>query len=150
MTDPSWTRGLVLVVEDERPIADLVRLYLSRDGFGVHVEHDGTEVCRRLRRTSNIPVIFLSSRDDEIDRIVGLELGADDYVTKPFSLRELSARIRALFRRSEQPVPVDGSSSSLVDLGRVQVDLAGHRLLRDGDGRCRSFTEIFAEQPKGA
>ena len=113
------TKGLVLVVEDERPIADLVRMYLARDGFGVHVEHDGTagldaarrlrpvacivdiampgldgtELVRRLREAGDwTPVLFLTARDDEIDRILGLELGADDYVTKPFSPRELVAR----------------------------------------------------------
>ncbi len=119
-------KGLVLLVEDERPIADLVRLYLSREGFGVHVEHDGaaglaaarklrptacildialpsmdgTEICRRLRESGDwTPVIFLTARDDEIDRVVGLELGADDYVTKPFSPRELVARVKAVLRR---------------------------------------------------
>src|SRR5688572_10248567 len=113
-------RGLVLEVEDERAIADLVRLYLTRDGFGVHVEHDGpagltaarrlrpvacvldialpgldgTEICRRLRADDDwTPVLFLTARDDEVDRVVGLELGADDYVTKPFSPRELVARV---------------------------------------------------------
>lgn len=115
------------MVEDEPAIADLVRLYLTRDGFGVHVERDGpaglaatrrlrpvvcvldialpglagTEVCRRLREAGDwTPVIFLTARDDEVDRILGLELGADDYVTKPFSPRELVARVRAVLRRA--------------------------------------------------
>src|SRR3954471_9661688 len=123
-------KGLVLVVEDERPIAELVRLYLSRDGFGVHVEHDGTaglaaarrlrpvacildialpglegtEICRRLRADGDwTPVIFLTARDDEVDRILGLELGGDDYVTKPFSPRELVTRVKALLRRAAGP-----------------------------------------------
>jgi two-component system, OmpR family, response regulator len=123
-------KGLVLVVEDERPIADLVRMYLTRDGFGVHVEHDGpgglaaarrvrpvacvldialpgmdgTEVVRRLREAGDwTPVIFLTARDEEVDRIIGLELGADDYVTKPFSPRELVARIKAVLRRTGGP-----------------------------------------------
>src|SRR5882724_5719046 len=126
VTDAS-AKGLVLVVEDERPIADLVRMYLARDGYGVHVEHDGpaglaaarkqrpvacvldirlpgmdgTEICRRLREASDwTPVIFLTARHDEVDRILGLELGADDYVTKPFSPRELVSRVRAVLRRS--------------------------------------------------
>ena len=113
------SKGLVLVVEDERPIADLVRHVPDREGFGVHVEHDGesglaaarkirpvacvldiglrgldgTEICRRLRESGDwTPVIFLTARDDEVDRILGLELGADDYLTKPFSPRELVAR----------------------------------------------------------
>jgi DNA-binding response OmpR family regulator len=127
MTMEQQQRGLVLVVEDERSIADLVRMYLARDGFGVHVEHDGsaglaaaqrlrpvacvvdialpgiagTELCRRLRESGDwTPVIFLTARDDEVDRILGLELGADDYVTKPFSPRELVARVRAVLRRT--------------------------------------------------
>ena len=125
---PPEGKGTVLVVEDDREIADLVRLYLARDGFGVQVEHrgdtglaaarrlrpvacvldialpglDGVEVCRRLRGGGDgdwTPVIFLTARDDEVDRILGLELGADDYVTKPFSPRELVARVRAVLRR---------------------------------------------------
>ncbi|MER6756567.1 response regulator transcription factor [Micromonospora echinofusca] len=127
MTADAPPRGLVLVVEDEPAIADLVRLYLSRDGFGVHLERDGaaglaaarrlrpvacvldialptltgTEICRRLREAGDwTPVIFLTARDDEVDRVVGLELGADDYVTKPFSPRELVARVRAVLRRT--------------------------------------------------
>src|SRR5947208_15817300 len=133
VTEPSG-KGLVLVVEDERPIADLVRMYLTRDGFGVHVEYDGaaglaaarkvrpvacvldialpgmdgTEICRRLREAGDwTPVIFLTARDDEIDRVLGLELGADDYVTKPFSPRELVARVKALLRRVAGPPDSD-------------------------------------------
>ena len=74
---------------------------------------------------------MLTAKDAELDKVVGLELGADDYVTKPFSLRELTARIRALFRRSEAAAAA-GGAPTIVDLGRVQADLAGHRLLRDG------------------
>jgi DNA-binding response OmpR family regulator len=93
-------------------------------------ELSGIEVCRMIRRESGVPIVMLTARDSELDKVVGLELGADDYVTKPFSLRELTARIRAHLRRSDQdaktpPPPV-------VDLGSVQVDLAGHRILRDG------------------
>jgi DNA-binding response OmpR family regulator len=106
----------------ERP--DLVLLDLMLP------EMSGIEVCRIIRRESGVPIVMLTAKDSEIDKVVGLELGADDYVTKPFSLRELSARIRALFRRSEQ-VPAE-RPPAMVDLGRVQVDLAGHRLLRDG------------------
>jgi two-component system, OmpR family, response regulator len=117
-------------VEDERPIADLVRMYLDRDGYGVHVESDGaaglaaarklhpvacvldirlpsmdgTEVCRRLRESGDwTPVIFLTARDDEVDRILGLEMGADDYITKPFSPRELVSRVKAVLRRTAGP-----------------------------------------------
>jgi DNA-binding response OmpR family regulator len=95
-------------------------------------ELSGVEVCRIIRAESSVPIVMLTAKDSELDKVVGLELGADDYVTKPFSIRELSARIRALFRRSEQAATVE-TPPGVVDLDRVQVDLAGHRLLRDGE-----------------
>jgi DNA-binding response OmpR family regulator len=151
--DPA-SRGLVLVVEDDRAIADLVRMYLRREGFGVEVERDGAtaldavdrlrpvavvldiglpgmdgvEVCRRMRAGGDwTPVVFVTARDDEVDRIVGLELGADDYVTKPFSPRELVARVRAVLRRAGGPpdheeVLAMGPVRVQVDRRRVQVD----------------------------
>jgi DNA-binding response OmpR family regulator len=149
------TQGLVLVVEDERAIADLVRLYLSREGFGVHVEHDGqaglaaarrlrpvacvldialpglagTEICRQLRSDGDwTPVLFLTARDDEVDRVLGLELGADDYITKPFSPRELVARVRAVLRRTAGPPderPVRRLGGVTLDPGRREVTVAG-------------------------
>ncbi len=120
-------RGLVLVVEDEPAIADVIRLNLVKAGYGVQVEHsgdaaldavrrfkpaaiildvglpgiDGIEICRRLRAADDwTPVLFVTARDDEVDRVVGLELGADDYVTKPFSPRELVARVTGVLRRT--------------------------------------------------
>ena len=155
MTQTTTGKGLVLVVEDDHNIADLVRLYLARDGFGVHVEHDGsaglaaarrlrpvacvldialpglegTEICRRLREDGDwTPVIFLTARDDEVDRILGLELGADDYVTKPFSPRELVARVKALLRRAAGP-PEGGRVKTLgpltLDPSRRVVTVSG-------------------------
>jgi two-component system OmpR family response regulator len=148
-------KGLVLVVEDERPIADLVRLYLSRDGFGVHVEGDGvagltaarklrpvacvldialpgidgTEICRRLRESGDwTPVLFLTARDDEIDRVLGLELGADDYLTKPFSPRELVARVKAVLRRTAGPPDV----GRVRQVGRVTLDPSRRQVLACG------------------
>ncbi|WP_329105996.1 response regulator transcription factor [Micromonospora sp. NBC_01699] len=177
MTDDAAARGLVLVVEDEPAIADLVRLYLVRDGFGVHIERDGTaglaaarrlrpvaavldislpglagtEVCRRLREAGDwTPIIFLTARDDETDRIVGLELGADDYVTKPFSPRELVARVRAVLRRTAGPpdrterpravgpVTLDPARRTVavagapVQLTSTEFDLLAHLMARPG------------------
>ena len=113
----------MLVVEDEPAIAELQRLYLTREGFGVHLERDGaaglaaarrlkpvaivldvglptmdgTEVCRALRQDGDwVPILFVTARDDEVDKILGLELGADDYLTKPFSPQELVSRVRAV------------------------------------------------------
>jgi two-component system response regulator RegX3 len=99
-------------------------------------ELSGVEVCRIIRAESAVPIIMLTAKDSEVDKVVGLELGADDYVTKPFSLRELTARIRAIFRRAEAAAaaaPSSGDAQAAVHIGRVEVDLAGHRLLRDGD-----------------
>ena len=114
-------REALTAFRSERP--DLVLLDLMLP------ELSGIEVCRIIRAESGVPIVMLTAKDSELDKVVGLELGADDYVTKPFSLRELTARVRALFRRSEQ---TSDALPAAVDLGRVQVDLAGHRLLRDG------------------
>ncbi len=112
---------------DEHP--DLVLLDLMLPGLS------GMEVCRVLRRESDVPIIMLTARGSEVDKVVGLELGADDYVTKPFSLRELQARVRAQLRRHDAAgqarAATDGRPTD-ARLGAVTVDLAGHRLLRDG------------------
>jgi DNA-binding response OmpR family regulator len=148
----------ILVVEDDATLRETLVDALEVEGFAVIAASDGREaltrfradrpdlilldlmlpelsgieVCRIVRAESGVPIMMLTAKDSELDKVVGLELGADDYVTKPFSLRELSARIRALFRRSEQVAAPDAPAPAVVDLGRVQVDLAGHRLLRDG------------------
>ncbi len=139
----------VLVVEDEESISDALAFMLRKEGFEVVVAGDGpsalaefdrsgadlvlldlmlpgtpgTEVCRALRSRSNVPVIMLTAKDGEIDKVVGLELGADDYVTKPFSMRELVARIRAVLRRgleSEELV------TGVVEAGPVRMDVERH------------------------
>jgi DNA-binding response OmpR family regulator len=140
-----------MVVEDEAAIADIIRLYLTKAGYGVHLERDGSvalaaiaalkpaavildvglpgldgvEVCRRLRAEKNwTPVIFVTARDDEVDRIIGLELGADDYVTKPFSPRELVARVTSVLRRT-QGVP---EAQPVLQVGAVRLDPAERRV----------------------
>ena len=136
--------GTILLVEDEEDIASLVRAYLERDGFRVvwatrgtaglaELERndvrlaildlqlpdaDGFDVCRAIRATSNLPVVMLTARDEEVDRVTGLELGADDYVTKPFSPRELAARERAVLRRAEPDEDGDTLSAADVALDR--------------------------------
>ena len=99
-------------------------------------ELSGIEVCRILRAESAVSTIMLTAKASEVDKVVGLELGADDYVTKPFSLRELTARIRAIFRRADALAPADGAVGEPppppIEVGRVRVDLAGHRVIRDG------------------
>ena len=134
----------MLVVDDEPTVRDIVGQYLARDGFRVVATGDGREVmglveleapdlvvldvmlpgvgglelCRAIRGRTSIPVILLTARGEETDRIVGLEIGADDYVTKPFSPRELVARVRAVLRRS-----VDGAAPELLVLGDLEIDL---------------------------
>ena len=148
----------ILVVDDEPALREALVEALESDGFRVVSAADGREalvrfradrpdlvlldlmlpelsgieVCRIIRAESSVPIVMLTAKDSELDKVVGLELGADDYVTKPFSLRELTARIRALFRRSDQAVAVD-AAPAVVDLGPVQADLGGRRLLRDGE-----------------
>ena len=141
---PSASGGTILLVEDEEDIASLVRAYLERDGFRVvwatrgteglaELERndirlaildlqlpdaDGFDVCRAIRSTSSLPVVMLTARDEEVDRVTGLELGADDYVTKPFSPRELAARVRAVLRRVEPDETDDRLSAGDVELDR--------------------------------
>jgi two-component system response regulator RegX3 len=156
----------ILIVEDEPTLRDTLAEALESEGFAVVAAGDGAaglsvfraeapdlvlldlmlpemsgiEVCRIIRTESAVPIVMLTARSAEVDKVVGLELGADDYVTKPFSLRELSARIRAVLRRGEafagsQPPP-------RVNLGAVTVDLAGHRVLRD-DGEVPMKPKVF-------
>jgi DNA-binding response OmpR family regulator len=150
----------ILVVEDETTFRETLVDALEVEGFRVVAAGDGRtaltrfraerpdlvlldlmlpqlsgmEVCRILRRESAVPIIMLTARDSEVDKVVGLEVGADDYVTKPFSLRELQARVRAHLRRIDVAAPAPSAPARPADihLGSVVVDLAGHRLLRDG------------------
>ncbi len=142
----------ILVVDDERKITNLVRDYLVKAGFQVLTAADGREalaaaherkpdllivdlglpdidgldVTRSLRKESSVPVIILTARDEETDKILGLELGADDYITKPFSPKELVARVRAVLRRTE--VSKQESEGDLVRAGDLEIDLARHRV----------------------
>lgn len=158
-------RGLVLVVEDERSISDLLRLYLIRDGFTVHVTADGpsglaaaeslhpaailldvglpgmdgTEVCRRLRAAGNwTPILFCTARDDEVDRVLGLELGADDYITKPFSPREVVARVKSVVRRAS----LVAADEAPLTVGEVTVDLVTRRVTAGGRPVSLTATEF--------
>jgi len=156
-------RGTIVVVDDEPNIADLVDLYLARDGFRVLKaatgeagleaikthrprlvvldvglpDIDGLEVCRRLRQTSQIPVIFLTARDGEVDRVLGLELGGDDYLTKPFSPAELVARVKAVLRRVDGP-----STTEVVQAGTAVVDIS-RREVRIDDQPVEFTTKEF-------
>lgn len=156
-------KGTVVVVEDEANIADLVGMYLEREGFRVLKaatgdagleafqahrprlvvldvglpDIDGLEVCKRIRQGSQVPVIFLTARDSEVDRVLGLELGGDDYLTKPFSPAELVARVKAVLRR------VDGTAApEVVQAGRATVD-TGRREVRVDEHAIELTTKEF-------
>jgi two-component system, OmpR family, alkaline phosphatase synthesis response regulator PhoP len=148
-------KGTILVVDDEPQITRLAQDYLVHDGFRVLVAGDGgsaltisrreqpdlvvldlnlpgmdgLEVCRTLRRTSDVPIVMLTARAEETDRLIGLELGADDYVVKPFSPRELVARVRAVLRRSRGEM----RQQQVLHAGPLEIDLDGHSVRRDGE-----------------
>ena len=154
----------VLIVDDDPAIRDVVRIALQRDGFttdeavdGAEAlrriaaappdlvvldvtlpELDGTEVCRTLRRDSAVPVLFLSSRDDPVDRIVGLEIGGDDYLTKPFSPRELVARVRAILRRGTTAT----APATATTHGRLRLDPESLRVTWDTTEIPLTATEL--------
>jgi two-component system response regulator RegX3 len=144
----------VLIIEDERPMAEAIKYSLEAEGmeadFATDGEAglrqfennsydvlildlmlpgiDGLDICKEIRRSSSMPIIMLTARDSEVDKVIGLELGADDYLTKPFSMRELLARIRAVRRRAEMPV----SEGRLIDGGDVAIDVDRHEVIVRG------------------
>lgn len=162
---------LVLVVDDEPSIVQLSRLYLEREGYRVIEagdgkraletirrdqpalvlldimlpEMDGLEVCRNLRAEKNqVPVIMVSARDEDIDKILGLELGADDYLTKPFNPREMVARVKALLRRSM--TAIDGESTAVIHLGDLTMDPARREVTVGGNPvelRTQEFEVLY-------
>jgi two-component system alkaline phosphatase synthesis response regulator PhoP len=160
---------LILLVDDEANIVDLARMYLEREGYRVEAAYDGAvalekveglkpalmvldimlpevdgfEVCRKVRIGSDIPIIMLTARDDDIDKIVGLELGADDYLTKPFNPRELVARVKAILRRSERAPRREGP----IHVGDVSIDPASREVRVAGevvDLRAKEFDLLLA------
>ncbi|QYH20342.1 response regulator transcription factor [Corynebacterium aquatimens] len=148
----------ILIVEDEESLAEPLAYLLRKEGFDTLTAPDGpsaleqfsedtvdlvlldlmlpgmsgTDVCRKLRSESDVPIIMVTARDSEIDKVVGLELGADDYVTKPYSTRELVARIRAVLRRGPEVEEVEDFDDQILEGGRVKMDVERHTVLVDG------------------
>src|SRR3982075_3116727 len=147
----------ILIIEDDRDIVELVRYNLANEGFQVQAAFDATsglntlkktppdlllldlmlpkvsglDICREVRRDDSLnrlPILMLTARGDEADRVVGLEMGADDYVTKPFSPRELLARVKALLRRAEPPA----DSPRIIEIGKLSIDPASYRVSQSG------------------
>jgi len=159
-------RPRVLVVDDDRNLTDVVGRYLAREGLEVEVVHDGVdglaralawlpdllvldlmlprldgmELFRRLRQVAPIPVVMLTARGSEEDRVSGLELGADDYVAKPFSPRELTARVRAVLRRASSPV--DAPPGPVLRVGDLEVDVVARQARRDGSVLALTAKEL--------
>jgi two-component system OmpR family response regulator len=152
----------VLIVDDDKNILDTLKYNMENEGYTVLMAEngitaleaarcekpdviildimlpglDGLEVSRILRKEMSVPILMLTAKTEEIDKVVGLELGADDYITKPFSIRELIARIRAILRRSEwveqQMIVTGQSAASLIKAGDIEIDVTGHRVFRKG------------------
>jgi DNA-binding response OmpR family regulator len=151
---PPALPGSILIVEDDKKTASLVALYLEREGFQTFLAPDGVqalelakrhnpalvildlmlpkldgwEVCRQLRRTSDVPILMLTARGEEIDRVSGLTLGADDYVAKPFSPRELVARVKAILRRARPEIP---QGKNFLSHGKLAIDLEKRKVTLD-------------------
>ncbi len=171
------SQASVLVVDDDPGVLDVVAFMLRREGFEVDEEKDGnaalqaarerpydivildvmlpgmsgTDVCRELRSESDVPILMLTARDAEIDRVLGLELGADDYVTKPFSSAELLSRVRAILRRRELD-RATGGGVTVRRLGGLHIDLGRHEVNVDGERVHLTLSEfkvlsLLAEQP---
>src|SRR6476661_10724200 len=158
----------ILLVDDEDSVQKLLAYPLERDGFRVlqardgeealarfadeHVDLvvldlmlpklDGLEVCKRLRAESQVPIIMLTARDDELDKVVGLELGADDYITKPFSIREFRSRVRALLRRAKLPAYQGDEADELIAAGPLRIDLSRRSVDLDGSAVQLTYVEF--------
>jgi DNA-binding response OmpR family regulator len=167
----------ILLVDDEESLQKLLTFPLARDGFRVVPAHDGEEaldrfaqervdlvvldvmlpkldgleVCRRLRATSSVPILMLTARDDELDKVLGLELGADDYMTKPFSVREFRSRVRALLRRASAPRHEPGADE-VIEADGLRIDPARRRVDMRGGEVTLTYVEFeilraMAERP---
>lgn len=149
----------VLVVDDERAIVDILSFNLKKEGYEVITAHDGEEgyekalaetpdlilldimmpkldglqVCRKLREKMNTPIIMLTARAEEVDKVLGLELGADDYVTKPFSVRELMARVKANLRRQVVEVNDPSQDKNVLNLGNLRIDTDRYEVVKSGE-----------------
>ena len=168
----------ILVVDDEKPIVEILKLNLQKENYEVYEAYDGEEallkaktiqpdlilldvmlpkidgftVCRKIRETSSVPILMLTAREEEVDKVLGLELGADDYITKPFSVRELMARIKANMRRVSPEVTEVQTEKDTLEIGNFVLDFNRYELYKNGnliDLTIREFDLIkhLASQP---
>lgn len=150
----------ILIIEDEKPISDIVKFNLQKEGFDIITAYDGREgldmalsqnpdliildimlpsmngfdICKKIRETSNVPIIMATAKEEEVDKVLGLEFGADDYITKPFSIRELTARVKANLRRTAMPVMNNDvhAHKDLIKSGALAIDIAKYEVSKDG------------------
>ena len=148
----------ILVVDDEKPIADILKFNLEKEGYSVELAYDGQEaiektkdtnpdlilldimlpkidgfaVCKMVRQNYQTPIIMLTAKEEEVDKVLGLELGADDYITKPFGIRELLARVKANLRRAEIPVGNDSTTGGCIKSGNLVIDLGKYEVRKEG------------------
>lgn len=148
----------ILVIEDEKPISDIIKFNLEKEGFEVVPVYDGIEglslatsvdfdlilldimlpgmdgfeICKKIRESSNVPIIMATAKSEEVDKVLGLEFGADDYITKPFSIRELTARIKANLRRNVMP-NINNNNKNLIQSGNLTIDMLKYEATKDGE-----------------
>jgi len=149
----------VLIIEDEKPISDIVRFNLSKEGFETETAYDGAEglelalsidpdlvlldvmlptmdgfeICKKIREKSNVPIIMLTAKEEEVDKVLGLELGADDYITKPFGLRELIARVKANIRRTVMVEVIGADPANVKEYGSIAIDMNRYEARKNGE-----------------
>ena len=149
----------ILVVDDEKPIVEILKLNLQKENYEVYEAYDGEEallkaktiqpdlilldvmlpkidgftVCRKIRETSSVPILMLTAREEEVDKVLGLELGADDYITKPFSVRELMARIKANMRRVSPEITEVQAEKDTLEIGNFVLDFNRYELYKNGN-----------------
>lgn len=148
----------ILIIEDEKTISDIIQFNLTKEGFEVETAYDGKDglekalngkpdlilldlmlplmdgfqVCKRVREVSNVPILMLTAKEEEVDKVLGLELGADDYITKPFGMRELIARIKANIRRVDLMSSMQSAPSNVKEFGNLTIDLNRYEIRKNG------------------
>lgn len=148
----------ILIIEDEKSISDIIKFNLTKEGYAVETAYDGRTgyekaisvspdlilldimlplmdgfaVCKKVRETSNVPILMLTAKEEEVDKVLGLELGADDYITKPFGMRELIARIKANIRRSELAEDAKSEPADVQDFGNLEIDMNRYEVRKNG------------------
>lgn len=161
-------KDVILVVEDEKPLSEILCYNLEKEGYEVIIaydgeqaismgieqnpnlilldimlpKYDGFQVCRKIREVSNVPIIMLTAKDEEVDKILGLELGADDYITKPYKVRELIARVKANLRRVAIDKSADEKEESSIKFGNLVIDLPRYEVFKSGEMLNLTFREF--------